>query len=85
LIQFGLDGCNLDMVFAPKPHNHSGMQLADMVARPIGRHVLDPTQPNRAYEILVRKFWGAPAALGVGLHVLPRRGEAAAIQESDAG
>lgn len=66
-----LCGCNLDLVFAAKALNHGGMQLADMVARPIGRHVLDPAQPNRAYDVLARKFWGAPAALGNGLHLLP--------------
>jgi hypothetical protein len=72
-----LNGCNLDLVFASKAHNHSGMQLADMVARPIGRHVIDPVgQVNRAYEVLARKFWNAPAPRGSGLHLLPD-GEAA--------
>jgi hypothetical protein len=66
-----LNGCNLDLVFASKAHSHSGMQLADMVARPIGRHVLDPEQPNRAYDILAKKLWNAPQAAGSGLHVLP--------------
>jgi Protein of unknown function (DUF3800) len=64
-----LDGCNLDLVFASKAHSHSGMQLADMVARPIGRHVMAPAQPNRAYEILSRKFWEAPSPLGRGLQI----------------
>ncbi len=66
-----LDGCNLDMVFASKAHNHSGMQLADMVACPIGRHILDPGQVNRAYSVLARKFWNAPTPRGAGLHVHP--------------
>ena len=66
-----LDGCNLDLVFAAKALNHSGMQLADMVARPIGRHILDPAQPNRAYEIVRCKLWGAPDANGLGLYLLP--------------
>lgn len=66
-----LAGCNLDLVFASKAHNHSGMQLADMVARPIGRHVLNPEQNNRAYEVLARKFWNSPTPIGTGLHTLP--------------
>jgi Protein of unknown function (DUF3800) len=65
-----LDGCNLDLVFASKSHSHSGMQLADMVARPIGRHLMAPSQPNRAYEILSSKFWEAPCPPGRGLQVL---------------
>lgn len=55
-----LDGCNLELQFAAKTLNHSGMQLADMVARPIGRHVMNPSQSNRAYELLRSKFWGGP-------------------------
>ena len=66
-----LDGCNLDLVFASKQHGHCGLQLADLMARPIGRHVIDPAQRNRAYEILSRKFWGAPDPVGHGFHVLP--------------
>lgn len=58
-------------MFAAKALNHSGMQLADMVARPIGRHILDPAQPNRAYEIVRCKLWGAPDANGLGLYLLP--------------
>lgn len=46
----------LALVLADKKSNSAGLQLADMVARPIGRHLLDPTQPNRAYDILEPKF-----------------------------
>ena len=69
-----LAGCNLDLVFASKAHNHSGMQLADQVARPIGRHVINPEQPNRAYDILRTKFWEGPdEGAGHGMIRLPRR------------
>ena len=47
---------SLDIVFAGKQTNSAGLQLADMVARPIGRHVLAPQQPNRAFEILEPKL-----------------------------
>ena len=46
-----------NIVFANKMANSSGLQLADLVARPIGLSVIRPTQPNRAYEILKRKFY----------------------------
>ncbi|MFP4295090.1 MAG: DUF3800 domain-containing protein [Halothiobacillaceae bacterium] len=51
----GLGG-SLDIVLANKRVNSAGLQLADMVARPIGRHLLAPAQPNRAYELLQSKF-----------------------------
>lgn len=40
-----------------KQVNSSGLQLADLVARPIGRYILDKTQTNRAFEILRQKFY----------------------------
>lgn len=47
---------SLDSVFADKKINSAGLQLADMVARPIGRHLINPQQTNRAYQILQKKF-----------------------------
>ncbi|MBD3619115.1 MAG: DUF3800 domain-containing protein [Chromatiales bacterium] len=46
----------LSLVLADKKSNSAGLQLADMVARPIGRRLLNPDQDNRAYEILEPKF-----------------------------
>jgi hypothetical protein len=37
---------NLDIRFMDKKHNSTGLQLADLVAQPIGRHVVKPDQPN---------------------------------------
>lgn len=42
---------------ADKACNSAGLQLADLVARPIGRHVLDEKQSNRAFEALTKKFY----------------------------
>lgn len=42
-------------VFASKKVNSTGLQIADLVARPIGLHSLRPDQTNRAYEILATK------------------------------
>lgn len=52
--------------FADKKTNSAGLQLADLVARPIGVHVIKPEQPNRAFNILEEKFYckGGRKALG---------------------
>jgi hypothetical protein len=43
--------------FADKKTNSAGLQLADLVARPIGLHVMRPQQQNRAFDVLTRKFY----------------------------
>ncbi|WP_223146680.1 DUF3800 domain-containing protein [Methylomonas albis] len=45
------------LVFADKKSNSAGLQLADLVARPIGLHILRPEQSNRAFEIVNDKFY----------------------------
>lgn len=40
-----------------KKTNSVGLQLVDLVARPIGRYVFLPEQPNRAIDILKVKFY----------------------------
>lgn len=54
-------GESLSMVFAEKATNTAGLQLADMVARPIGRYLLEPEQPNRAFEIIEPKIRRSPS------------------------
>lgn len=53
---------------AAKTSNSAGLQLADLVARPIGRYVINPEQPNRAFNILQKKFYceGGRCAVGQG-------------------
>lgn len=46
-----------ELVFADKKSNSTGLQLADLIARPIGLHVLKPEQPNRAFEVIDGKFY----------------------------
>lgn len=46
-----------EIVFADKKTNSSGLQLADLVARPVGVSVLRPNQENRAFDVLKRKFF----------------------------
>lgn len=54
--------------FGDKRVNSSGLQLADLVARPIGLSVLRPAQANRAFEVLKRKFFcdGGRENVGTG-------------------
>lgn len=62
-----------EIIFADKKTNSAGLQLADLTARPIGRHVLDPAQPNRAWDIIEPKLRRSPAGVvsGWGLKVFP--------------
>lgn len=64
---------NLDIRFMDKRHNSSGLQLADLVAYPIARRVVDPNQPNRAYDVLEPKFRRSPGGNinGYGLKIFP--------------
>jgi hypothetical protein len=63
----------LDFQLMPKAANSCGLQIADLLARPIGRHVLNPNQPNRAFEILRSKFRVGPTGgySGYGLTIFP--------------
>jgi hypothetical protein len=58
-----------EIVMADKKGNSAGLQVADLVARPIGRKIIDPDQANRAYDILAPKLARSP--LGWGLKVFP--------------
>lgn len=46
-----------EIMFSDKKAMSSGLQLADLVARPIGLNLLRPEQENRAFEVLKRKFY----------------------------
>ena len=48
-----------DIVFADKKTNLAGLQVADLVARPVGVNYLRPAQDNQAFEILKSKFYCA--------------------------
>lgn len=43
--------------FADKKANSAGLQLADLIARPIGMYTLRPSQTNRAFDALKPKFY----------------------------
>lgn len=54
------------VVMADKRTNSSGLQLADLVARPVGLALLRAGQPNRAYEVLKKKFFCSGGRKHVG-------------------
>lgn len=58
------------IVFADKKTNLSGLQLADLVARPVGLNYIRPEQANQAFELLKAKFFcdGGRAGVGKGYH-----------------
>ena len=73
-------GLNLpyEIIFSDKKVMSSGLQLADLVARPIGLNTLKPEQSNRAFEVLKKKFYceGGRATAGdgfegVGMKIYP--------------
>ncbi len=67
-----------DIVFADKKTNLAGLQLADLVARPVGLNHIRPQQTNQAFDLLKRKFYcdGGRGCVGsgyrnVGLMIYP--------------
>jgi hypothetical protein len=67
-----------NIIFAEKKTNLVGLQLADLVARPVGLNYIRPKQANQAFEMLKNKFFceGGRARVGsgyenVGLMVYP--------------
>lgn len=52
-------GMNLPfrILFSDKKAMSSGLQLADLVARPIGLRTLRPEQQNQAFSVLEKKFY----------------------------
>ena len=61
------------LIMAEKKRNSGGLQLADLMARPIGLAVLRPEQTNRAYEIIKAKLRAGTNGQieGFGLKIFP--------------
>ena len=57
-----------EILFSDKKAMSSGLQLADLVARPIGLSVFRDGQENRAFEVLKKKFFceGGREKVGTG-------------------
>lgn len=60
-----------ELIFSDKKSNSTGLQFADLVARPVGLHLLRPNQENRAFEVLEKKFYGGASRNGRGLTSFP--------------
>ncbi|MDQ3622755.1 MAG: DUF3800 domain-containing protein [Verrucomicrobiota bacterium] len=60
-------------VMIPKAANSVGLQMADLIARPVGLKHFRSDQPNRAYEIVEEKFRRSPEGkiAGWGFKVIP--------------
>lgn len=67
----------LRLIIADKRTNSEGLQLADMVARPVALSILRPGQPNRAMDILRPKLWcdAAGRVEEYGLKLFPGKNE----------
>ena len=61
------------LVMIDKKANSAGLQIADLIARPIGIKIMRPQQKNRAYDILNGKFRKSPwgTVKGWGLKMFP--------------
>ncbi len=62
-----------EIAFVDKKSNSAGLQVADLVARPIGMSILRPEQSNRAVEAIGPKFYvsGTGKLQGWGLKCFP--------------
>jgi len=56
----------MELIFADKKTNSPGLQLADLVARPIGLNVIRPEQENSAFAILAKKLYSKNGRQGAG-------------------
>ncbi len=65
-----LKDVNIKIVFKDKKDNINGLQLADLVAYPIARYVIDPRRANPAYDILSKKIYNKNGKK-YGLKVFP--------------
>ena len=64
----------LDLSFNQKNQNIAGHQIADLVAYPIGRHVLIPEKDNPPFTVIEKKFHrkkGLSGYLNYGLKIFP--------------
>lgn len=61
---------NMSIEFVGKTENINGLQLADLIAYPMARYVIDPTRANPAFEMLEDKIYQR-AGKRYGLKVFP--------------
>jgi len=66
-----------ELIIADKKTNSEGLQFADLAARPVGLSVVRPSQINRAFQILEKKFHknDEGEVSGYGFHLYPLKSE----------
>ena len=70
---YGNEQLPFEITFVDKKSNSAGLQIADLVARPVGLRILRPEQKNRAFETLHPKFQRSNAGKidGCGIKCFP--------------
>lgn len=61
------------MEFRRKKENDCGLQIADLCAYPVARHIINPNEPYPAYDIVEKKFrkGNNGSFMGYGLKIFP--------------
>ncbi len=59
--------------FKKKKENDCGLQMADLCAYPVARHIINPKEPYPAYDIVEKKFRknSSGSFVGYGLKIFP--------------
>lgn len=65
-----LNNYNIDIEFKRKSDDITGLQIADLIAYPIARFVLDPERANPAFDIFSSKFYSEKGKR-YGLKIFP--------------
>lgn len=65
-----LEKYNFTISFKNKKENINGLQLADLIAYPIARHILEPDRINPSFEVFKDKFYGR-SGKRYGLKIFP--------------
>jgi hypothetical protein len=61
---------NPSFTFRNKKENINGLQLADLVAYPIARYVIEPNRANPAFDVLAPRIYRTNGGLD-GLRIYP--------------
>ncbi len=66
-----------ELIISDKKTNSEGLQFADLAARPVGLSVVRPSQFNRAFQILQKKFYrnSEGEESGHGFYLYPLKSE----------
>lgn len=61
------------MEFRKKKENDCGLQIADLCAYPVARHIINPKEPYPPYDIVEKKFrkGNNGSFIGYGLKIFP--------------